>query len=255
MWARLIFSDDGCTATSDPVQGTTALHQCAWSTPGAPGALISTHVVCGAIGDVPHHPVLAQVPADCLPILAQQQLLPHCGRGCRSGWLYLKSWKQQLCSTSGALQHPERVLGVPCITGTYSRLWVFMKRLVLCLFFLHFVSCSREGSYRRQLSWLGNLVVPLARWAPQTWPSLHSDCRMGTRKKRKIKTSEQTCALWFEKGTVKHYSGFFWCTLSIVDFLPALVRIGFLPIPFSFRPFPTPSSAVELEGAIHFSPG
>lgn len=60
-------------AASDPVQGTRAQQQHVWSTPGAPGALIPTHMVCGAMGDVPHQPVLAQVPAGCLPTLAQQQ--------------------------------------------------------------------------------------------------------------------------------------------------------------------------------------
>lgn len=121
-------------ATSDPVQGTTALHQHVWNNPGAAGALIPTHMVCGAMGDVPYHPVLAQVRRSSF--LCQQHW--H-SSSLSSLWDRLQIWvsvpkilETSALQTSGALQ-PERV-GVPCITGTYSRLWVLVYEEVGIVF-------------------------------------------------------------------------------------------------------------------------
>lgn len=90
-------------------------------------------------------------------------------------------------------------------------------------------------------------------------PDLPSTVSAGWGQEKKGKeTSKQERAnmcTMVSKGHSENLQWIFLCLLSIVDFLPTLVRIGFLPIPSSFFPFPTPSSAVQLEGATHFSPG
>lgn len=84
----------------------------------------------------------------------------------------------------------------------------------------------------------GNTVVPLARWAPQTWPSLHSECRMGTRKKRKrnIKTrASKHVHYGFKRAQWKPAVDFFMLALHCW-FSPHTSKDWFLTNPFLLFP-------------------